>query len=151
LQISGTVFPAEAYATWGKLIEKSPEKMFPPILSRFRGGKDIKAYDYIKNMKKLRQIREVFLRKTLEYDAIIVPSSPIKPPKTSKLVEDFNFFTEQNILALRNTRMANSLNLCSLTIPLKDNFSGLMIFCHPDEEQKLMRIGLTLENQISKN
>ena len=151
LEISGTVFPAEAYATWGKLIEKSPEKMFPPILSRFRGGRDIKASDYIKKMTKLREIREVFLRKTSGYDAIIVPCSPIKPPESKKLIEDFNFFTEQNILALRNTRMANSLNLCSLTIPLKANFSGLMIFCHPNEEEKLMRIGLTLENQISKN
>ena len=68
-----------------------------------------------------------------------------------KLIEDINFFTEQNILALRNTRMANSLNLCSLTIPLKLNFSGLMFFCHPNQEEKLMRIGLTVENEISKS
>ncbi len=151
LEISGTVFPAEAYATWGKLIEENPEKMFPPILSRFRGGKDIKASEYIEKMRQLREIREVFLKKTFGYDAIIVPSSPIKPPKIKSLMKDFNFFTEQNILALRNTRMANSLNLCSLTVPLKADFSGLMVFCHPNQEDKLMRIGLTMENQISKN
>ena len=151
LEISGTVFPAEAYATWGKLIEEGPEKMFPPILSRFRGGKDIKASDYIEKMRQLEKTKEVFLKKTFGYDAIIAPSSPIKPPKTQKLIEDFNFFTEQNILALRNTRMANSLNLCSLTVPLKTNFSGFMLFCHPNEEDKLMRIGLTLENLISKS
>ncbi len=151
LEISGTVFPAEAYATWGKLIEENPKEMFPPILSRFRGGKDIKASEYIEKMRQLKQIREDFLRKTLGYDAILVPSSPIKPPKIKRLLEDFNFFTEQNILALRNTRMANSLNLCSLTLPLKTNFSGLMLFCHPNQEEKLMRIGLSLENQISKS
>ena len=134
LEISGTVFPAEAYATWGKLIEQSPEKMFPPVLSRFRGGKDIRATDYIEKMRQLEETKKDFLRKTLRYDAIIVPSCPIKPPNTSRLIEDFNFFTEQNILALRNTRMANSLNLCSLTIPLKANFSGFMFFCHPNEE-----------------
>ena len=62
LEISGTVFPAEAYATWGKLIEQAPEKMFPPILSRFRGGKDIKASDYIENMRRLSETREIFLK-----------------------------------------------------------------------------------------
>ncbi len=151
LEISGTVFPSEAYATWGKLIEQAPEKMFPPILSRFRGGKDIKASDYIEKMRQLEKTREAFLKKTFGYDAIIAPSSPIKPPKTRRLIEDFNFFTEQNILALRNTRMANSLNLCSLTVPLKTNFSGFMLFCHPNEEDKLMRIGLAVENLISES
>ncbi len=151
LEISGTVFPAEAYATWGKLIERAPEKMFPPILSRFRGGKDIKASEYIEKMRQLEKTREFFLKKTFGYDAIIAPSSPIKPPKIQRLIEDFNFFREQNILALRNTRMANSLNLCSLTIPLKTNFSGFMLFCHPNEEDKLMRVGLTMENLISKS
>ena len=148
LDISGIVFPAEAYATWGKLIEKNPEKMFPPILNRFRGGKDIRASEYINSMSQLLSIRNIFLRKTMGYDAILTPSSPIKPPNIKKLLKDFNFFTEQNILALRNTRMANSLNLCSLTLPTNINFSGLMLFGRPNEEEKLLRIGLSIQNEI---
>jgi Asp-tRNA(Asn)/Glu-tRNA(Gln) amidotransferase A subunit family amidase len=44
--------------------------------------------------------------------------------------------------------MANSLNLCSLTIPTKLNFFGLMLFCHQGQEKKLLRIGLSIQNEV---
>ncbi|MDJ0858560.1 MAG: amidase family protein, partial [Dinoroseobacter sp.] len=39
LALSGVLFATEAYGTWQDEIEAAPEKMFPPILDRFRGGK----------------------------------------------------------------------------------------------------------------
>ena len=55
------------------------------------------------------------------------------------------FFTERNLLALRNTRMANSLNLCALTLPSETDFSGLMLMGRPNNEYDLMNIGLAIE------
>jgi len=50
-----------------------------------------------------------------------------------------------NLLALRNTRMANSLNLCALTLPTETDFSGLMLMGRPNNEYDLMNIGLAIE------
>ena len=144
-EISKTVFPAEAYAMWGHEIEKNPEKMFAPIRERFRSGQHILAHDYIFSLQKLYELRKSFLQKVKGFDAILAPTSPIKPPNITQLLDDHEFFTERNLLALRNTRIANSLNLCALTLPTETDFSGLMLMGRPNKEFDLMSISLTIE------
>ena len=148
LEISKIVFPAEAYGMWQKEIEKSPEKMFAPIRERFRSGQHILAHDYVFSLQQLFEFRMSFLKKIMGFDAILAPTSPIKPPRITKLIDDHDLFTEKNLLALRNTRIANSLNLCALTLPTETDFSGLMIMGPPNNELDLMSIGLTIEKII---
>ena len=148
LEISKIVFPAEAYGMWQQEIEKSPEKMFAPIRERFRSGQHILAHDYVFSLQQLFDFRMSFLKKTMGFDAILAPTSPIKPPRITKLIDDHDLFTEKNLLALRNTRIANSLNLCALTLPTETDFSGLMIMGPPNNEFDLMSIGLTIEKII---
>ena len=119
--------------------------MFVPIRERFRSGRDIAACDYIFSLHKLLDLRTSFLKKVVGFDAILAPTSPIKPPSITRLLDDHNFFTEKNLLALRNTRIANSLNLCALTLPTKTDFSGLMLMGRPNSEVELMSIGLSIE------
>ena len=63
----------------------------------------------------------------------------------TKLIDDHEWFTEKNLLALRNTRIANSLILCALRLPTETDFSGLMLMGYPNKEFDLMNIGLTIE------
>ena len=144
-EISKTVFPAEAYGMWQREIEKNPEKMFAPIRERFRSGKKILAHDYVYSLKILFELRMSFLEKVIGFDAILAPTSPIKPPSITQLLDNHKFFTERNLLALRNTRIANSLNLCALTLPTDTLFSGLMLMGRPNNEFDLMNIGLAIE------
>ncbi len=144
-EISKTVFPAEAYGMWQQEIEKNPEKMFAPIRERFRSGKKILAHDYVYSLQRLFELRMSFLKKVIGFDAILAPTSPIKPPSITQLLDNHKFFTERNLLALRNTRMANSLNLCALTLPTDTDFSGLMLMGSPNNEFDLMNIGLAIE------
>ena len=89
-----------------------------------------------------------FLKKVIGFDAILAPTSPIKPPSITQLLDSHKFFTERNLLALRNTRIANSLNLCALTLPTETDFSGLMLMGRPNNEYDLMNIGLAIEKII---
>ena len=147
-EISKTVFPAEAYGMWQNEIEKNPEKMFAPIRERFRSGKKILAHDYVYSLQRLIELRMIFLGKVIGFDAILAPTSPIKPPSITQLLDSHKFFTERNLLALRNTRIANSLNLCALTLPTETDFSGLMLMGRPNNEYDLMNIGLAIEKII---
>ena len=144
-EISKTVFPAEAYGIWQQEIEENPDKMFVPIRERFRSGREILARDYIFSLHKLFDLRTSFLQKVIGFDAILAPTSSIKPPCITRLLDDHEFFTEKNLLALRNTRIANSLNLCALTLPTETDFSGLMLMGRPNSEFELMSIGLSIE------
>ena len=47
-ELAKNLFPYEAYESWKKIIETNPEKMHPPVLSRFRGGMSISYNDYLK-------------------------------------------------------------------------------------------------------
>ena len=96
-EISKTVFPAEAYGMWGHKIEKSSEKMFAPIRERFRSGQHTLAHEYVLSLQKLFELRKSFLQKVEGFDAILAPTSPIRPPKITQILDDHEYFTKQNL------------------------------------------------------
>ena len=79
---------------------------------------------------------------------IVLPSSPCLPPMTERLLADEAYFSERNLLALRNTRLGNLLTLSSITIPTGTPMCGLMLFAPPHAEERLLRIGRAIENAL---
>ena len=145
LALSPLLFAPEAYSIWGKLIESAPEIMFRPILERFRSGKDILAKDFLNAWQQLESLRRRFKEFTLPFDAILLPTTPLVPPITEKLLNDDNYFNENNLKALRNTRIANLFNQCCITIPTDTDFCGLSIMMPPKAEQKLISLAAEIE------
>jgi aspartyl-tRNA(Asn)/glutamyl-tRNA(Gln) amidotransferase subunit A len=66
-----------------------------------------------------------------------------------RLLDDKDHFTERNLMALRNTRLANLLGLCSLTLPTGTPMCGLMLFAPPGTETRLLRIGSAIEAALA--
>ena len=144
--LASTIFPYEAYSSWGKIIEDSPGEMYPPILSRFRGGRNIDYQVYISSWKKLTSLRKNFLEKIAGFDSLLAPTCPILPPKIKDLIESEDYFTKSNLLALRNTRIANLLGLNSITIPTEIKNCGLMLLGKPQEDQAILQTAQSLEH-----
>ena len=132
-----------------KKIEANPEKMHPPVLSRFRGGVSITDKDYLDAWNELKNIRKSFMLKIQECDALISPTCPIKPPLVQKLLECDNFFTESNLLALRNTRVGNLLGLTAISIPTQIDCCGLMLLSKPNKENSLLKSAYLLESYLN--
>lgn len=148
-EIGFDLMSAGSYGTWQKEIEKSPELMFPEILHRFRSGKDVLAVDYIYAWGRLRALRSSWLEKTSSYDAVILPTSQILPPNLERLLRDGEYYKKQNLLALKNTRIANLLGLSALTIPTGVPSVGFMLMATPNSEEKLLNIGATIEKLLT--
>ena len=53
-------------------------------------------------------------------------------------------------MALRNTRIANLLGVCALTIPTNHPSCGVSIMALPNMEEKLLRLGRAAELAIRK-
>lgn len=145
MDLSPTLFAPEAYGQWKEVIEAAPEKMYPPILERFRSGKGVLASEYVSGWLQLERYRAEYLAATAEYDAVLVPTAPIQPPDAARLLSDPAYFAAENLLALRNTRIANILGLCALTLPTGLPTTGISLMAAPHAEDRLLRLGMAAE------
>ncbi len=145
LELAGMLFTADAYAYWRDTIEANPSKMYHQILSRIRPGGSFAAVDYIDGWAELEEIRAEYADFASGFDAVICPTVPSLPPNIVRLENEPEYFVEENLLALRNTRIGNLLGLCGLTIPTGVGSTGILLNAAPNSEAKLLRLGASVE------
>ena len=150
IALSGVLYGAEAYGLWRQVIEASPEKMFSKILERFRAGQSASGSDYVAAWLQLNTIRSIWNKACAAYDAVLLPTAPILPPNKQRLSCDDNYYVSQNLLALRNTRVANLMNTCALTLPTGVPSCGTMLIGKPNREELLLRHGMAVESILTK-
>ena len=149
LSLAGIIYTVEAYEVWGEILEKEGKKMYPEILSRFMAGKNFTQNEYKNAWSSINSIRADWVNFTQEFDAVILPTSPILPPNKTKLLSDSSYYKRANLLALRNTRIGNMLGLCSITLPTSQPSCGFMIMGAPFSELKLLNIASKIEKDIT--
>ncbi|XOY57177.1 MAG: amidase [Rhodobacterales bacterium] len=138
--VAGNLYAAESYGWWRDLVEAHPEKMFPQILERVRGGKTVSGPDFVAGWNILRQIRKEYAAETAQFDAVIMPTAPLLPPDAARLLTDDAYYKSENLLALRNTRVANLLDVCSITLPTGVASCGIMFNGQTGGEAGLLRL-----------
>ena len=148
MDLAGVLYAPEAYATWRDAIEAQPDLMFDKILERFRGGAGVTATDYIAGCQQLDKLRQRYHARVAGFDAVILPSAPILPPNTQRLMSDDTYYVSENLLALRNTRIGNLMGSCALTLPTGHPSCGLMVQCAPGRDERLLRMGLSIERAM---
>lgn len=148
LALAPVVFPTEAYATWKDEIEANPELMFSEILTRFRGGRDCSAVDYIKAWHTLDEIRAEWHAAMAGFDAVLCPTTPTLPPNLERVMEHGDYYKEVNLRALNNTRVGNMMGLCALTLPTGVPSCGISLMGRPFGEEALLRVGKAAEEAL---
>jgi len=145
--LSGTVFPAEAYGTWQAEIDGGEDQMYPPVRQRFLQGKSILASDFVAGWQRLDVLRALYRQETNQFDAVVLPTSPVQPPKIQDLLADDDYFTQVNLAALQNTRIANLLGLAALTLPTGVPSCGIMF--QATKEEDLLSLGVAAEAALA--
>ncbi|MGI3210351.1 amidase [Roseovarius tibetensis] len=148
LPLSPTLFTGEAYGLWRDVIEASPEKMFPPILERFRGGQSVSAADYVSAWQKLEGLRADWRARVAGYDAVLMPTAPNMPPDHDRLMEDDAYYVTENLLTLRNTRVGNLMGLSAVTLPTGTPSCGIMLCGAAFQEERLLRVASAAEKVL---
>lgn len=149
LALSPVLFAPEAYGTWMDAIEAAPDKMFPMILERFRGGRDYGGADFVHAWQELHGYRRQWQERTAGFDAVLVPTAPNIAPDADRLMSDRNYYVTENLLTLSNTRIGNLLGLCGLTIPTGVPSTGIQLMCPPNAEERLLRLGIAAEAALA--
>ncbi len=145
LDLAAVLYSAEAYAQWREEIEAAPDKMYQMIRNRFRSGKDVSAPDYIDAWSTLRRIRTLWNKACAPYDGILAPTIPTLPPDLDRLQSEAAYYLRENQMALRNTRIANLMGICALTLPTRVPACGIMIMGKALQEEALLRYGTSIE------
>lgn len=148
MPLSACLFTSEAYGIWHDAIEANPDAMFPPVRERFRAGAEFTAVQYVEQWRQLRGLRQDYLAATKNYDAVLIPSAPNLPPKIDDLLADHDYFISANLLALRNTRIANLLGLCAITLPTDTKSTGIAAMAAPFSEASLLQAACAMEMVI---
>ena len=146
LDLAAPIFGAETWGTWSKVIEAAPDRMFPQILDRFRGGQDVPGHVYVAALNALAMLRRDWAAATADVDAVILPTCPILPPKIAELTGDR--YVERNLMALRNTRIGSLLGLSALTLPTDTPSAGIMLMGRGGDDERLLRLGAALEMSL---
>ena len=147
--VAGNLYAADSYGWWRDLVEANPEKMFPQILDRVRGGKTVTGPDYCAGWNTLRDIRKQYAAETAQFDAVIMPTAAILPPHAERLLTDDEYYKSENLLALRNTRVANLMDVCSMTLPTGVPSCGIMLNGQHGTEAALLRLCVAAERALS--
>lgn len=146
--LAGTLFTTEAYAIWKDTIEAAPHLMFPQILERFRSGAGPSGVEFVTAWRRLHTLRARWAENTAGFDAVILPTSPILPPDAARLLADEEYYIRENLLALRNTRIANLFGLAALTLPTGTASAGIQFLGAPMAEAHLLRLGAAAEQSL---
>jgi aspartyl-tRNA(Asn)/glutamyl-tRNA(Gln) amidotransferase subunit A len=149
IALAPLLFTGEAWGTWRDTIEAAPQLMFPRILDRFRSGAAFSAADYVAGWNRLLALRADWQARTAGCDAVALPTSPILPPNVQRLLEDDAYYVGENLLALRNTRVANLLGLAAVTLPTGQPSCGLSLMAPAGAEEALLRLARAAEQALS--
>jgi aspartyl-tRNA(Asn)/glutamyl-tRNA(Gln) amidotransferase subunit A len=149
MALAGVLFAAEAYGIWRDRIEAAPDKLFPAILERFRGGATHLATDFVAAWHSLHSLRAAWAAAVAGHDAVILPTAPNLPADAGRLLADEGYYVAENLLTLRNTRIANLFAAPALTLPTGVPSTGLMLLGAPGGEARLLRLGAAAEAALA--
>jgi aspartyl-tRNA(Asn)/glutamyl-tRNA(Gln) amidotransferase subunit A len=97
----------------------------------------------------LHELRQIWAEETAGFDAVLLPTSPILPPDAHRLMTDDDYYITENLLSLRNTRIGNLMGLCALTLPTAQPSCGISFMAGPDQEERLLRLGVAAERALA--
>src|SRR3984957_20499147 len=113
---------AESYAWHRYLIENHGDIYDPRVSLRISRGKAITPPHKIYILQARKSMIALGGARLAPYDAVVMPTCAITPPKISDLADD-RAFTKANLLSLRNCTLINMMDGCSISLP-----------CHRDGE-----------------
>jgi aspartyl-tRNA(Asn)/glutamyl-tRNA(Gln) amidotransferase subunit A len=141
----------EAWAWHRHLLEQHGDRYDPRIRKRIERGRTQSAADYIDLLRARAAIIRRMDADTSGYDALVLPTCPLIPPRIAEL-EDEADYNRINLLLLRNTAFANFLDRCAISLPCHragEPPVGLMLMGETTGDERLFAVAAGVESALS--
>lgn len=151
LNARGGIIAAEALAIHGEYLAEREAEYDPRVSVRIRKGETLGQGEYEALLKIRSDIIEAADKITSGYDAILMPTVATEAPVTAELDADEGLYGSQNLLALRNTTVANFLDRCAISLPLgvEGLPVGLMLMGDTLGDRNLFAVARCLEAELA--
>jgi aspartyl-tRNA(Asn)/glutamyl-tRNA(Gln) amidotransferase subunit A len=145
-----TIGIVEAFATFGQLLQDRREQIDPRVVRRLTAAEAATGVELARLHFRRRDITRSFWRAFQDYDAILAPTVPIRPPYLDDLLSaDEETFGKVNSMVVRNTRIANYLGCPAVTVPAPFHGTrtptGFMTMTRPGQEHLALSVGHEVE------
>jgi aspartyl-tRNA(Asn)/glutamyl-tRNA(Gln) amidotransferase subunit A len=138
---------SEAYAWHRALLAEKGALYDPRIRPRIERGATHGAADYVDLLVSRRRLIAEFDAATRGFDALLLPTTPIVPPRIAEL-DDERDYNRLNLLILRNTAVGNFLDRCAISLPCHRSGEppvGLMLMGETMGDARLFSIAAVVE------
>jgi len=138
---------SEAYAWHRSMLAEKRAGYDPRIRTRIERGERMTAIDYLELVAARQRLVTAFDAHTRAFDALIMPTVPIVPPRIVDL-DDEREYNRINLHILRNTALGNFLDRCSISLPCQragEPPVGLMLVGETLGDTRLFSIAAAIE------
>lgn len=150
LMADGGFTAAESYQVHRQWLQQHGNEYDPRVRARMEMGAGITAADYL-DLLHLRAVRKHQAEEWLSaYDGLLAPTVAIAPPLLTELETDLDYL-RLNLHVLRNTTVANLLDLCAITLPNHapgELPGGLMLVGRNGSDRLILNLAQAVETAL---
>jgi aspartyl-tRNA(Asn)/glutamyl-tRNA(Gln) amidotransferase subunit A len=150
MSVKGGFAAAESYAWHRYLLTSKGDVYDPRVSSRILRGEAITAAEYIDLIGARRSLIARTEQRIAPYDALVMPTSAITPPRIADLADD-KAFTKANLLSLRNCTLINMIDGCAISLPAHREGEapvGLMLAAAGGSDRRIFELAAGMEAAI---
>jgi aspartyl-tRNA(Asn)/glutamyl-tRNA(Gln) amidotransferase subunit A len=144
-------FAASESFAWHRYLLTSKGDVYDPrVSSRILRGESLSAADYIDLLGARRSLIARATIRLAPYDALVMPTSAITPPRIADLADD-KAFTKANLLSLRNCTLINMIDGCAISLPAHREGEapvGLMLAASGGSDRRIFELAAGMEDVI---
>ncbi len=147
INAGGGLTTAESFAWHRALIAERGDAYDPRIRTRIERGSRQSAADYLDVLAARARVIAAMNRASAPYDALVMPTVPLLPPRIDDLADDAAYLRVNGLL-LRNTAIANFLDRCAISLPCHATGSapvGFMLMGETLGDARLFAIAAAVE------
>jgi len=147
----GSVVSSELKAFLEKELPDWEKTLDSNIAFRMSGAIGVNSEEVANRRKQMAEMTTSANARLDKVDVLVSPTVPITAPKVAD-VKDGKDYSAANLMALKNTCIANLLGLCAITMPIGlDNAGipvGLQLMARANNEERLLSVALAFEDEL---
>jgi aspartyl-tRNA(Asn)/glutamyl-tRNA(Gln) amidotransferase subunit A len=150
MNAKGGFAASESYAWHRYLLTSKGDVYDPRVASRILRGESLSAADYIDLLGARRSLIARSTVRLAPYDALVMPTTAITPPRIADLADD-KAFTKANLLSLRNCTLINMIDGCAISLPAHREGEapvGLMLAASGGSDRRIFELAAGMEDVI---
>jgi aspartyl-tRNA(Asn)/glutamyl-tRNA(Gln) amidotransferase subunit A len=147
-----TLLPVELLGGLGHERFTSGRSLMDPLVaSRIERGVNTLAIDYVRSLRRHKELRAIAAERMQGFAAGIMPTTSLVPMPVAEF-SDVNTGTKLAMNIARNSQAVNLFGQCAASVPIQSQAEplpvGLQLICNAFQEDALLALALGLEQLI---